>query len=419
MRFGSATRSDAEVVVVGAGPAGASCAFWLALCGHEVIVLEKKRLPREKTCGDGLTPRAVHELATIGIDPASRGWHRVDGLRATAGELTVELPWPSHPVYPPYGYVVRRKDLDLAVAEAAGKAGALILEGVEALAPMVERGAVRGVVAKEAAGGERVFRSQVLVVADGANSRIGRALGAARRRSLPFGMAIRGYVTSPLHDDRWLESCLDIRDRHGRSLPGYGWVFPLGDGWLNVGVGLLSTYRYWRSVNTTRLYESYVESLPTRWRVGPHSDRTAPVGGKLPMGGSVSPTSGDGWLAIGDAAASINPFNGEGIDYAYETGRLAAQVLDRALRRGRPDDLHLYPNLVVDRYGDYWRTGRQFARLIGDPRVMRVLTRVGLRSPRLMSWVLRIMANLLRPGVRSPAEVTYELIERIAVVIPE
>ena len=86
------------------------------------------------------------------------------------------------------------------------------------------------------------------MVADGSNSRFGRALGTWRDRSYPQGMAIRGYYESPMHDDPWIESALDVRDRNGASLPGYGWIFPVGNGTINVGVGLLSTFRDWKSL---------------------------------------------------------------------------------------------------------------------------------------------------------------------------
>src|SRR6266545_2575896 len=103
-----------DVLVVGGGPAGAACAYWLARAGRDVVVVERKRFPREKTCGDGLTPRAVRQLQDMGLEPGivAAGHHRFDGLRAIAHGITLELQWPEHPDFPPYGYVVRRRDLD-------------------------------------------------------------------------------------------------------------------------------------------------------------------------------------------------------------------------------------------------------------------------------------------------------------------
>ncbi|CAN5276500.1 hypothetical protein BH18ACT4_BH18ACT4_03000 [soil metagenome] len=307
-----------DVLVVGGGPAGASCAWWLARAGHDVVVVERKQYPREKTCGDGLPPRAVHQLDEMGLGPRLAAYHRYDGLRAVAHGITLELRWPEHPVFPSHGYVVRRRDLDQMVADHAARAGATVRPGVEAKRPLVRDGLVRGaVVADKETGATEELEARYVVVADGANSRFGRALGASRNKSFPQGMAIRGYYESPLHDDPWIESALDVRDRNGNSLPGYGWIFPVGDGTINVGIGLLSTFRDYKSVNTSHLMDEFAATAPEYWGISPGSSCGPPTGGRLPMGGSVSPTVGPTWLVVGDAAGTVNPFNGEGIDYAY------------------------------------------------------------------------------------------------------
>jgi len=232
-------------------------------------------------------------------------------------------------------------------------------------------------------------------------------------------MAIRGYVESPNHADPMIESSLDVRDRNGNSLPGYGWIFPVGDGWINVGVGLLSTFRDYKSVNTTHLLDEYIATLPEHWGLGPDSARTQPVGGRLPMAGSVHPKVGPTWVVVGDAAGSINPFNGEGIDYAYETGRLAASLLSESLHAGNALALQRYPHLLDEEYGLYFRVARAFSVIIGQPALMRELTRIGMQSRTLMEWVLRIMANLLRPDEVGPAEAAYRMVTAIARKVPE
>ena len=115
------------------------------------------------------------------------------------------------------------------------------------------------------------MRARYVVVADGANSRFGRALGTARDRTYPLGMAVRGYFTSPFHDEPWIESHLDLRDRDGNHLPGYGWIFPVGDGTVNVGVGLLSTFSGWKSINTSELMDAFVATAPARWGISPET----------------------------------------------------------------------------------------------------------------------------------------------------
>ena len=409
-----------DVLVVGGGPAGAATGFWLAKAGHDVCVLERKAFPRDKTCGDGLTPRAVHQLREMGLEPAiAARYHRHDGLRAEAHGITLELPWPDHPVFPSYGYVVRRRDLDWMVAEQAAAAGAELRQSSEALRPLTRDGHVIGALVKDKASGEtREVHARYVVVADGSLSRFGRALGTARNKSYPQGIAIRGYFESPLSADPWIESCLDVHDRDGRSLPGYGWIFPLGDGTINVGIGLLSTYKGYRDVNTTHLMNEWAATAPERWGIDPDAMLAPPTGGRLPMAGSVNPKVGPNWLIVGDAAGSINPFNGEGIDYAYETARTAADLIDEAIVSGTGQPLQRYTAMLDDEYGLYFKVARSFARIIGQPVLMRELTRVGMRSQSLMEWVLRIMANLLRDDELGPAEAAYRSVARIARLAP-
>jgi geranylgeranyl reductase family protein len=409
-----------DVVVVGGGPSGASTAFWLAEAGHDVLLLEKKRYPREKTCGDGLTPRSVKQLEDMGLAEQLADHHRVEGLRSIAFGHTLELQWPEAGDMPRYGYVVTRKDLDHMVAERAVKAGATLWQETEAVAPIVTGGLVRGAsVKRKDTGRVEDVSARFVVVADGANSRFGRALGTSRDRSYPLGMAIRGYFVSPRHDEPWIESHLDIRDKAGNVLPGYGWIFPVGDGRVNVGVGLLSTFNQWKAVNTTHLMEAFVAQAPESWEIRPDTSCGPPTGGRLPMGLSVGPHAGPTYLVTGDAGGAINPFNGEGIAYAYETGRIAAEVLDHALLTGDGLALQEFEARLQAEYGLYYKVARAFVKIIGHPELMKALVSTGMRSRTLMEWVLRIMANLLRPDELGPAEAAYRAVAAIARIVPE
>jgi menaquinone-9 beta-reductase len=416
-----------DVLVIGGGPSGAACAYWLADAGWDVVVVEKKHFPREKTCGDGLTPRSVRQLADMGLEGALTGAHRFDGLRSCAYGMTMDLPWPDHPSFPPYGYVITRHDLDQLVSDRAVKAGATVWEGAEAVEPIVEGPSEGGdgadgtlpscvgAVVRDIDGGRTVeVRARYVVVADGANSRFGRALGTARDRSYPMGMALRGYYRSPRHDDTFIESHLDIRDGSGKVVPGYGWIFPLGDGRVNVGVGLLSVEGRWKGVNTSHLMETFVENAPKYWGLTPAGSCGPPTGGKLPMGLSVAPRMGPRTLVVGDASGAINPFNGEGIAYGYETGRLAAACLGRALSGDGDGTLTDFAQELDDAYGLYYRVARDFVRLISNPDVMRACVQTGMHSKSIMGWLLRIMANLLRPEEVGPAEAAYRAMAKIA-----
>jgi geranylgeranyl reductase family protein len=412
-----------DVLVIGGGPSGSAAAYWLASAGHDVVMVERKHYPREKTCGDGLTPRSVRQLEDMGLrDELAAAGHRYDGLRSHGFGRTLELRWPSHPDLPGYGYVITRHDLDALVAERAEKAGATVWEGAEALTPIMEGGLVCGAVikSKDDPDAEPVeVRARYVVVADGANSRFGRELGTSRNRTYPLGMAIRGYWTSPMHDEPWIDSWLDIRDKEGNVLPGYGWIFPVGDGRVNVGIGLLSTFNQWKAVNTTHLLQSFVEYVPGSWDLRPETSCGPATGGRLPMGLSVGPHVGPTYLVVGDAGGTINPFNGEGIAYAYETGRLAADAVHLALASGDGLALKSYEERLEEQYALYYKMARAFVRLIGHPQLMKLLVSTGMYSRTLMEWVLRIMANQLRPDELGPAEAAYRAVAVIARVIPE
>jgi geranylgeranyl reductase family protein len=404
-----------QVLVVGGGPGGASAAYWLARRGVDVLLVEKKTYPREKACGDGLTPRAVRQLIDMGFDFDRPDVHRVIGLRSYAGDVMLEMPWPEHSVFPNWGATLRRADLDGRVAGLAEAAGATVLQGVEAAA-VIEDGELVAVELHRTGEAPEIVNPEFVVVADGSLSRFGRALGTHRRRDYPFGLAVRAYWESPNSSDGFIESQLDIRDREGRAMPGYGWVFPMGDGTINVGAGLVSTFKGWKDVNTSRILDAYLASLPGHWQITADPIER-PIGGKLPMAFSVGPKTGRNWVLIGDAAGAVNPFNGEGIDYAYETGRLASRFVAEALATGDPESLAGYDEALVAEYAAYHRVARIFVSAIGNPTVMRTLTTVGMRSRPLMEWVLKVMANLLEPEERGMAEKVYQAIER-AVDLP-
>ena len=419
-----------DVLVVGGGPSGSSCAYWLAEAGWDVALVEKKEFPRVKTCGDGLTPRSVRQLADMGIEGSLAGAHRYGGLRAHAFGKVLDLPWPQHPSFPDYGYVITRHDLDALVNERAAKAGATVWQGTEALEPLLDdsvpapEGAdlpscVGAVVKDKASGQVREVRARYVVVADGANSRFGRALGTSRDRGQPMGMALRGYYTSPGHDRPFIESHLDIRDGEGNVVPGYGWIFPLGDGRVNVGVGLLSTDQRWKGVNTGTLMQHFVAWAPKEWELSPATSLGPPTGGKLPMGLAVGPRVGATTLVVGDAAGTINPFNGEGIAYGYETGRLAAASLGEALSGDGVDGLLRYEARLQEAYGLYYRVARAFIRVIARPELMKLCVGTGMHSETLMTWILRIMSNLVRPDETGPAEAAYRALATIARLAPE
>jgi geranylgeranyl reductase family protein len=395
------TDVDADVIVVGAGPGGSATAFHLARHGVRVLVLEKSEFPREKVCGDGLTPRAVKQLVAMGVDTTGKGWTRHKGLRVIGGGIRLELDWPDLASYPNYGLTRTRLDFDELLAQAATGAGADLRTGVTVTGPVYAAdGRVVGVEAT-VDGEKRTYRAHLVVAADGVSGRFPLAMGLAKRADRPIGVAVRRYYRSPRHDDEYLESWLELHgaDGDGKLLPGYGWIFGMGDGRVNVGLGVLNSSVDFGKSNYRQMLLEWLAATPDEWGMNDPANADGPImGAALPMGFNRVPHYTRGVLLVGDSGGMVNPFNGEGIAYAMESGALAAEVAVQALaepdavRRERV--LGWYPAELRSRYGGYYRLGGWFVKLIGRPEIMRLATRHGMPHPTLMRFVLKLLANL-------------------------
>ncbi|MBW8701631.1 putative oxidoreductase [Streptomyces sp. MBT84] len=402
------TEHTADVIVVGAGPAGSTTAYYLAKAGLDVLLLEKTAFPREKVCGDGLTPRATKQLVAMGIDISEEaGWLRNKGLRIIGGGVRLQLDWPDLASYPDYGLVRKRDDFDEQLARQAQKAGARLYERCNVGAPVVDdrTGRITGVRAKLGEDKREVtFHAPLVVAADGNSTRLSLAMGLHRREDRPMGVAVRTYFTSPRHDDDYLESWLELWDRRGgqeRLLPGYGWIFGMGDGTSNVGLGVLNTSAAFKELDWREVLKAWCASMPEDWGYTPEN-MTGPIrGAALPMAFNRQPHYTKGLLLVGDAGGLVNPFNGEGIAYAMESGQIAADVVVQALARATPAQremaLRNYPKILKDTYGGYYTLGRAFVKLIGNPKVMKIAAQRGLTHPLLMKFTLKLLANLTDP----------------------
>jgi geranylgeranyl reductase family protein len=402
---GHTTENSADVIVVGAGPGGSTAAYHLAQAGLDVLLIEKTTFPREKVCGDGLTPRAVKQLLAMGIDPdPADGWVRNHGLRIIGGGMRLELPWPDLASYPSYGLVRTRLDFDEILARHAQKAGARLHENTVVSGPVLDHvGRIVGVKAKpadaEPGATTQEFRAPLVVAADGNSTRLSLSMGLRKRDDRPLGVAVRTYYTSPRTNDDWLESWLELWDAD-RLLPGYGWIFGVGDGTVNAGLGILNSSAAFQSVDYRDLLRRWLDSTPEEWGLR-EDNRTQPIrGAALPMGFNRTPHYTRGLVLIGDAGGMVNPFNGEGIAYAMESAVIAAETIVQAVRRpdaARDRTMSRYPALLKDAYGGYYTLGRVFVKLIGNPNVMKLATRHGLPHPTLMRLTLKLLANLTDP----------------------
>jgi menaquinone-9 beta-reductase len=424
-----ADERTADVIVVGAGPAGASAAFHLAQAGIDVLVLEKARFPRDKVCGDGLTPRAVRQLEAMGIDVDGAGWARNKGLRIVGAGHRLELPWPELSTFPSYGLVRSRMELDELLARHAERAGARLHEGVSVTGPVVDErtGRVTGVTARPVdergrrAGDEATYTAPVVIACDGVSARLAIALGLERREDRPMGVAIRAYYKTPRHDDEWMESWLELWDgAPGRSnlLPGYGWIFGLGNGLSNVGLGILNTSSAFQQVDYKDVLKRWLAHTPAEWGFRDENLVGRIGSAALPMGFNRKPHYTRGVLLSGDSGGMVNPFNGEGIDYALESGHLAAETVVEALARpegpARERVLEGYAAALDSAYGGYFTLGRVFAKMIGNPTFMKQATKYGLPRTALMKFTLKLMANLTDPRDGDVSDRVINALARIA-----
>ncbi|MFU8872157.1 geranylgeranyl reductase family protein [Micromonospora sp. SL4-19] len=403
----TAVENDADVIVVGAGPGGSATAYHLARHGVRVLLLEKTEFPREKVCGDGLTPRAVRQLIRMGVDTSPEaGWLHNKGLRVIGGGVRLELDWPDLASFPNYGLVRTRLDFDDLLAQQAVAAGAKLRTSVNVIGPVLDADdRVIGVQAEVGPDKEpATFHAPLVVAADGVSGRFPLALGLAKREDRPIGVAVRRYYRSPAkHDDNYLESWLELRAKGSDALlPGYGWIFGLGDGRVNVGLGVLNSSAAFGKTNYRRLLTEWLANTPEDWGMTDETNAEGPIlGAALPMGFNRVPHYTRGVLLVGDSGGMVNPFNGEGIAYAMESGEMAAEVAVQALARPagaeRERALQAYPQELKARFGGYYRLGGVFVKLIGRPEIMRLATKHGMPHPMLMRFVLKLLANLTDP----------------------
>ena len=410
--------AQTDVLVVGAGPAGSATATWAARAGLDVVLVDSATIPRDKPCGDGLTPRAIAELDQLGLAPWLRGRAVNWGLRAAGFGQEMYLPWPGGSL-PKRGGAAPRLELDAAIRQVALDAGAVPVEGTTAVDVVRDGGTGRGrvtdVVLRTGTG--RATTTQTiacrrLVVADGARSQLGRVLGRVWHRDTAYGVAARGYVTSGRSDDPWISSHLELRGASGEVLSGYGWVFPLSGGQVNLGVGTLATARHPADVNLRQHHARYAHERHDDWELD--GEVRSAQSALLPMGGAVSGVAGRNWALVGDAAGCVNPLNGEGIDYGLETGRLVAAVLAGDRHRGL-DLTQAWPATLRRHYGEAFSVARRLAGLLTVPGLLPAAGPVGMRSRSLMKVALRVMGNLVDPQDRDLVARAWRTAGRLSV----
>ncbi|WP_022868541.1 geranylgeranyl reductase family protein [Schaalia vaccimaxillae] len=393
---------SADVVVVGAGPAGSSTAYHLAALGIDVILLEKNAFPRDKICGDGLTPAAVHELILMGVNTI--GWMRNKGLTVIGGGHTVTMGWPDSKSLPGYGMTRARMDLDHALAQRAVEAGARLYEGVTVTGALTDAsGRVIGVEAKTGRGAsakQLTIHAKLVADCGGVAARLSTRLGIEKKTNRPMGVAARAYFKSPRGDEEFMESHLELwsgKPHESDLLPGYGWIFPMGDGIVNVGLGSVASNANATTLPYKQVFEQWTANLPQEWGFTPENQIGTLRSAALPMSFNRKPHYSCGLVLVGDAGGMVSPYNGEGIAPAMKAGRYAADCISQALvrtsRAGFDRAMSQYPEMLRDEYGGYYQLGRIFVALIENPKIMRMCTYYGLPIPRLMKLVHKLLSD--------------------------
>jgi geranylgeranyl reductase family protein len=326
---------QADVIVVGGGPAGSVLAWALARKGVHTLLIERSRFPREKVCGDYVDPRGLRVLEAMGCleqldryqsPPIARTVTFVEDERLYSGPIPFYGPGGD---LPPHGYTIPRERLDAAMLEAAARAGAIVHEqtavsGIDAQASGVEVTGRRG--QRRAS-----YTARLLAGADGANSLVARRLGLMQADARFTVVAQRCYAIVEQADHEAETEVFFNED----SFPGYGWLFPGVGGLVNIGVGLLAEARERSDVHMPSLFSAFLERLRRHHpRCGSIELASKPIGGIVRTYGGAGRNHCDGGLLVGDAGGFADPMTGEGITQGMESALLAAPVLLAALEAG-------------------------------------------------------------------------------------
>jgi geranylgeranyl reductase family protein len=319
-----------DVAIVGAGPAGSSLAILLARSGYDVLLIDRARFPRDKACGDFVSPRAFQLLSALGCASAIEALDALPVRTAEVvldGELLALNDIPDVGDVPGIGRVIPRRDLDDIVFRAACASGAESLQGCRVVD--FDRGKRAVHIRAEMEGARRTLQAKIIVGADGAQSAVATLAGLGQKDPRHMFSSMRGYLSGlPLEHATFFFS--------SESFPGYAWLFPMRDGLANYGAGILAEASTRDGLRVRDFVIGVKELVEERARgSGASVSFDRPIGWPIKTFPVEAPRTFECGLLIGEAGGFVNPINGEGIPLAIETAALAAEVIDDALRTGR------------------------------------------------------------------------------------
>ncbi|MDD5448787.1 MAG: geranylgeranyl reductase family protein [Actinomycetota bacterium] len=384
-----------DVIVVGGGPAGSATAYYLACHGIHVVVMERRAFPRDKVCGDGVAPRAVRDLYQMGLREKIEGnFNKFTGFRfAGAGKRVLESQIPPTPGYPNHGYIIKRRELDTILLEHAREAGAEIWEECLAESPLIENGEVVGVEAKR--GNEKIeVTSNMVVGADGAHSAMGRATGLLINNDEHIAVAMRQYFEG-------VEGIGDLLEIYPEKItsPVSGWIFPVSKTVANVGVWAMRYHLKKYKINLRKSFKMFTEDSTYASVKLKNAHPVSQLEGEiLRTGLGGSKIECPGMILVGDAASMVNPVNGEGITYALESGKMAAEHIIGSMKMGgkihHDPEENSFREKLLKEYGSYFKKGTKSMKWGNKPAFIGLFLAYLARKPEQQEEFIRALMHL-------------------------
>lgn len=388
-------QSNYDAIIVGAGPAGSTCALYAARAGLKVLLLDKKSFPRDKICGDAISGRSVEFLEELGLLEKLKTvpQKRVTGVTfSSPNGVAATVPFtPPATKKEVYGFVCRREIYDNMLFEAA-KAEVETQENFEVKTILRENGAVVGVSGLDANGDEKELTAKVVIGADGFNSIISQQLGIYEHDPNHWVVATRAYY-------RNVKDVKDAIEIHfvDAVQPGYFWIFPLEDNKVNVGIGMLHRDLKSRNISLRQAHLDAVASDYFKDRFDGAELISKIQGWNLPVGSKKRQVIGDGFMLLGDAAGLIDPFTGEGIGNAMCSGKLAAETLKQVAASGKATAKHLksYEQKLWATLWDELHTSHLLQRIGRFQPLLNLVVGRAAKSEEVRLWISAMMAGTL------------------------
>ena len=395
-----------DVIVVGAGPGGSSTAAYLGRLGRKVLLLDKASFPRDKTCGDALSGKSMRVIRELGlvkeVEKLPHG--AISGVTFSSPNSTlVSIPFQSSDPNREggTGYCIRRYNTDNLFFTAAKKTpNVTTMEKFQVNEVVMENGTavgVKGIALTDPSRAEKEFRAKVIVGSDGVNSAVARAVLGEKAQLDPSHScdAVRAYYSGV----KGMNGQIEIHFVKS-VMPGYFWIFPLDNGTANVGLGLLSGDLAKKmkkdKTNLISMMNNIIQNEPMFKERFADSKPLGPITGwRLPFGSKRRQLAGDGWVLVGDAASLVDPFSGEGVGNATNSGRIAAQFIDEAIERNDVSRLSLarYEVAVWDEFGKELSTSYKMQQLGRHSWLLNLVVGKAATKPKVRELISASLSN--------------------------